>query len=475
VRRLAILVVVTLVVVLVALGFGLRRVSPGQAVWAREQGTLLRAGDDSEYVTRWAWQPAGDGRVAGSLAAASREGARVDVFLDVRFPPGRFTLVAAATPEEGLKQTVEAGLRARLAALPMTCFTGMPQVDCLAGLEVELTDRVSGKLGVRREALSLRVVPDPTALAAARRAALRERVGRPPRRVLLVGWDGADWELLEPFARRGVMPNLDRLMRAGSWGELASITPLLSPLIWTTMATGAGPEEHGILDFVEVAQETGIKVPITGRQRRVPALWNMASAAGLSVAVAGWWATWPAEPVNGVLISDRLFVLLSDTVAEGPPGTVVFPPTLEAEFRRLAERADVETDEAAVRALLPVSGDAYRAARGASRHGRSDRRLPPDPGRDADVLRIGAAGGSEPARPLNGLLHRHRRGWTRARAALAAAAAGRGRRLLGGGAAGNRALLLGRRSLARAPSGNVSPLRVCGPRGFRPRLQVGLA
>ncbi|HLE61269.1 MAG TPA: alkaline phosphatase family protein, partial [Thermoanaerobaculaceae bacterium] len=203
---------------------------------------------------------------------------------------------------------------------------------------------------------------DPVEVAAARFSVLRELVGKPQRRVLWVGWDGADWEMLEPLVQRGVMPNLARLMAEGTWGGLASIMPLLSPLIWTSMATGVGPDEHGILDFVEVDPGSGAKVPVTGRQRRVPALWNIASAAGLSVNVSGWWASWPAEPVNGVLISDRLFFLLSDTVAEGPPGTVVFPPAREPEFRALAERAERETDEKVVRALLPVSAEAYRNA-----------------------------------------------------------------------------------------------------------------
>ncbi len=196
-------------------------------------------------------------------------------------------------------------------------------------------------------------------------------VGRPARRVLVVGWDGADWELLGPLARRGVMPNLAGLMSAGTWGELESITPLLSPLIWTTMATGVGPEVHGILDFVEVDPGSGQKVPITGRQRKVPALWNLASGAGLDVAVAGWWASWPAEAVNGVVVSDRLFFLLSDTVADAPAGTVVYPPGREGEFRTLAEQAEAETDEQAIRALFPVSSEAYRTAR-AARKGMAD-------------------------------------------------------------------------------------------------------
>jgi len=219
--------------------------------------------------------------------------------------------------------------------------------------------------------VTARLEPDRTAVAATRLAALRAVVGRPARRVLVVGWDGADWELLEPLARRGVMPNLAGLMVAGTWGELESITPLLSPLIWTTMATGVGPEVHGILDFVEVDPGSGQKVPITGRQRKVPALWNLATAAGLEVAVAGWWASWPAEAVNGVLVSDRLFFLLSDAVADAPRGTVVYPPGREAEFRSLAEQAEAATDEQAVRALFPVSAEAYRAAR-AARKGMAD-------------------------------------------------------------------------------------------------------
>jgi Flp pilus assembly protein TadD len=103
----------------------------------------------------------------------------------------------------------------------------------------------------------------------------------------------------------------------------------------------------------------------------VPALWNLATAAGLEVSVSGWWASWPAEPVNGVLVSDRLFFLLADAVAPVPVGTVVFPPAREAEFRDLAERAEAETDEKVIRALFPVSGEIYRAAR-AARKGIAD-------------------------------------------------------------------------------------------------------
>ncbi len=354
-----------LVVVVAAAGVflaGFRRVPAGGGGWNATAGELRLAGGSSLLVPRWRWRGVAGGPLACDVTATSREGARVTAHMVATLPAGRHVLAPAATPEAGLAAALDATVRERLAALPMACFTGLGASGCPADLERDLATAAAGRLGVAPDAVSVRLEPDREALAAARRAALKERVGRPPRRVLVVGWDGADWEIIGPLARHGAMPNLARLMAEGTYGRLASITPLLSPLIWTTIATGVGPEEHGILDFVEVDPVTGQKVPVTGRGRRVPALWNDASAAGESVAVSGWWATWPAEAVNGVLISDRLFFLLSGSVAEAPAGTVVFPPQLEAQYRSLAERAESETDEATIRSLLPVSDEAYRAA-----------------------------------------------------------------------------------------------------------------
>src|SRR6478672_7455483 len=103
---------------------------------------------------------------------------------------------------------------------------------------------------------------------------------RPP--VIFVGLDGADWQLLDDYAARGVMPNLARIVREGSSGVLETIRPPLSPLIWTMM-TGVSPLEHGILDFVQFNAATGAKEPIAADSRRVPAVWNMATSAGKRV------------------------------------------------------------------------------------------------------------------------------------------------------------------------------------------------
>src|SRR4030095_11598236 len=81
--------------------------------------------------------------------------------------------------------------------------------------------------------------------------------------------------------------------------------PMLSPIVWTTIATGKTPLEHGISHFVAVNEKTGAELPVTSQMRRVKALWNILSGAGREVAVVGWWATWPAESVRGAVVSDH--------------------------------------------------------------------------------------------------------------------------------------------------------------------------
>ncbi len=170
-------------------------------------------------------------------------------------------------------------------------------------------------------------------------------------RVLFVGLDGADWQLLDRFASDGTMPQLARLLAEGRSGILETEQPPLSPLLWTTMMTGVSPLAHGVLDFTRFSPETGRREPITSAERRVPTIWNMASEAGRSVAVLGLWATWPAEPVNGRMVSDRLF---SFQLREGdPPAGLVWPRDREPEARAARERAEREIGAKEITAYLP--------------------------------------------------------------------------------------------------------------------------
>lgn len=172
----------------------------------------------------------------------------------------------------------------------------------------------------------------------------------PQKRVIVLGLDAADWQLLDGYRTDGTMPNLARLVREGRSGVLRSFRPYLSPLVWTTMMTGTSPLKHRILDFTRFNPRTGEREPITSDERQEKAVWEMAADNERDVAVFGMWATHPAEAVRGLMVSDRLFAFYLREPA--PPG-VVFPAAEQA--RVVAARTQVEREVglAALQAYLP--------------------------------------------------------------------------------------------------------------------------
>ncbi len=212
--------------------------------------------------------------------------------------------------------------------------------------------------------LACRKEPPPPRKAGAPPPPLPEvtEASRPARPVIFVGLDGADWELLDDYMASGVMPNLKALAGAGRTGTLKTINPPLSPLVWTTMMTGASPLDHGILDFTRRNPKTGALEPIPSSERRRPAIWNMANDGNKSVAVFGLWATWPAEPVQGLLVADR-FSSFTSRDHEPPPATV-YPPAQEAWARETLSKTESAVGYDALHAYLPWLNpkDAEKAA-----------------------------------------------------------------------------------------------------------------
>ena len=128
-------------------------------------------------------------------------------------------------------------------------------------------------------------------------------------RVAIIGVDGCDWEKLGPLVESGRLPNFRRIMDRGAYGPLMSEPPLVSPRIWTTIATGKTADKHGIRDFVN---EAG--VPVNATMISAAPVWDIVASFGLPVGVVGWYVTWPVDEVNGFLVSDRLHSLLRGPV-----------------------------------------------------------------------------------------------------------------------------------------------------------------
>lgn len=144
------------------------------------------------------------------------------------------------------------------------------------------------------------------------------------RKVLVIGWDAADWKVITPLIDAGKMPHLQSMLEQGVMGNLATIFPVLSPMLWTSIATGKRAFKHGIHGFAEPDPETQGVRPITNLGRRCKAVWNILNQNGLRSNVVGWWPSHPAEPINGVMVSNHFQQMTAPAGEPWPmaPGTV---------------------------------------------------------------------------------------------------------------------------------------------------------
>jgi predicted AlkP superfamily phosphohydrolase/phosphomutase/tetratricopeptide (TPR) repeat protein len=124
------------------------------------------------------------------------------------------------------------------------------------------------------------------------------------RKVLLIGWDAADWEHITPLLEEGLMPTLDAFINRGVMGNLATLQPILSPMLWNSVATGKFADKHGIHGFIEPDPVNGGARPYTSTARKCKALWNILTQRGLRSNIIGWWASHPAEPINGNVVTN---------------------------------------------------------------------------------------------------------------------------------------------------------------------------
>jgi predicted AlkP superfamily phosphohydrolase/phosphomutase/predicted Zn-dependent protease len=305
----------------------------------------------------------------GRVPLRSKEGAELEITYDVRgsIPDARLAPMLGdggqpGGPEASLSQAASRTLAAWGEGLSGESLVLGEQRD-----EAELKVREAVEsLGFERVAVVLGPVSGPPGLRAALATrALQDRVQDTGARVALIGLDGADWEIIDPLIARGLLPNLSRLKSQGAWGNMKSMNPMLSPLLWTSVATGRPPEQHGIIDFLMRDAATGKPVPVASRSRKVKALWNILTDAGRKSAFVAWWATWPAEEVNGYMVSDRVaystFSFVDKGENDGKGAT--WPPGYFQEIRpRLQEAAGIR--DAELKEFADATPEEYRRLAG---------------------------------------------------------------------------------------------------------------
>jgi predicted AlkP superfamily phosphohydrolase/phosphomutase len=140
-------------------------------------------------------------------------------------------------------------------------------------------------------------------------------------KVMVLGWDGATWDVLEPLVQEGRLPNLARLREQGVWGSLSSVFPPLSPVAWTGVMTGKNSGKHGIFEFVEHGHD-----PLGGRvnsSRAIQAnlLWEIAAQQGKKTVAGGVPMSYPARPATrfpGFFLGDFLSPVAADDFTSDP-------------------------------------------------------------------------------------------------------------------------------------------------------------
>ena len=157
-------------------------------------------------------------------------------------------------------------------------------------------------------------------------------------KVVILGFDGAGWETIDPLIEAGKLPYLERMRAASAWAPLQTFKPTKSPVIWTSIATGKSMLKHGILDFVYLEQNE-IQIPYSNSEKREPSLWQILDRFDRRSAIINWFVTYPPDQIDGIMVSNRFrkTLLLQGERADGMQDTV-HPPERFAELKQFIDR-----------------------------------------------------------------------------------------------------------------------------------------
>ncbi|MEW5806753.1 MAG: alkaline phosphatase family protein [Acidobacteriota bacterium] len=241
---------------------------------------------------------------------------------------------------------------------------------------------IFSKHGITISDLNWSVTFTDPAFSARMRDEVESKINPTDVKLLIIGLDAADWQIIDPLMKSGKLPNLQRLVKNGVRATMRSIDPMMSPLLWTTIATGQTPDVHGIADFLAYDPSSQRKIPITSNFRKARALWNILSDFNRRSAFIAWWATFPAEDINGIMVTELLthsFFQSAGETKEKPYG-ITDPPEYYDEIKgELHNLEDITYHE--VRRFIDITQEEFR-------EGQSEARKPPQKDEDGGTLPV---------------------------------------------------------------------------------------
>lgn len=121
-------------------------------------------------------------------------------------------------------------------------------------------------------------------------------------RVVVVGWDGATFDIIKPLLAAGRMPVLADFLRKGVHAPLCSTVPPVTPVAWTSFATGTSPGRHGIFDALTLDPASHAVRFVSAATRRTAPIWSVLSERGRPAGAVNVPVTWPPDAVDGFVI-----------------------------------------------------------------------------------------------------------------------------------------------------------------------------
>src|SRR5690554_4658229 len=153
-------------------------------------------------------------------------------------------------------------------------------------------------------------------------------------KTVIVGLDGATWNIIEPLAGAGRLPNLAYMMREGATGILQSTVPPVTPAAWTSLFTGKNPGKHGIYDFQELDPQTYQFHSIRTDRHQEKTLWELLTEADRRSIFMDVPFTYPPRPFNGLMLTGYGTPRTPDTTFTHPANLAsLLPDELQGEVR----------------------------------------------------------------------------------------------------------------------------------------------
>jgi len=152
---------------------------------------------------------------------------------------------------------------------------------------------------------------------------------------LIIGLDGATWDILIPLVNQGKLSTLKKLIQSGTYGILESTIPPVTGGAWLSLATGKTPGKTGVIDFLNRKDESYKLYPVSSEDFKGQSFWDYLSKTGLKVGIFNYPMLFPPYKINGFMVSG-LGAFIHDEIT--------YPPTLKQELIQIVDKYEIYID-----------------------------------------------------------------------------------------------------------------------------------